>query len=710
MSFVLAVLCFLSGIVLCLNITALPAPMWCWALAITAPLSVIRTPLTHAAFGLSGFLWALLFAHQVLHQSLPLEYENQEVQVQGVIANLPERKRDQLRFEFAVSEYRIGQAQFRGPDRLLLNWPKATIDLVPGAEWCLTVKLKRPHGFRNPGGFDYEKWLFQKGIRATGTVRNQGDNITTGRIDYRFLIHRIRYHLAKNIDLITQDHPEFAGVFKALTLGDRSGISKAQWQVFMNTGTNHLVAISGLHIGLVAGFAFFLGRRAARFFPSLLVRWPAQKIAGLTALAAAFCYAALAGFSVPTQRALIMTAVALWALLGKRRLPAATVLSIALLLVLLIDPLAILSAGFWLSFAAVAIIFLGMSGRLDQSSLWWKWGRVQWVVSLALIPFLMLLFQRFSIISPLANLIAVPWVSLLVVPLALVGLVLGLLSVTLGSYVAVMIHYLLQLLWWVMEWVAASPMAVWSQHTPSVLSIGLLTVSMLLLLAPRGIPGKFLIGVLALPAFVLKPDIPPAGEAWITLLDVGQGEAVTVQTRHHLLLYDTGARMSADMDSGASVIVPFLRESGLRSIDMLVVSHNDMDHRGGLKSILDEVPVQRLLGSDELPEAPNTFCESGESWDWDGVRFEFLHPSGDHDLGKNDRSCVLRVATNAGSILIAGDVEAPAEQRIVERLGSRLQSNVLIAPHHGSMTSSTEDFIDAVAPQTVLFPVGYVNC
>jgi competence protein ComEC len=434
----------------------------------------------------------------------------------------------------------------------------------------------------------------------------------------------------------------------------------------------------------------------------------------------------LAGFSVPTQRALVMVAVVMLAVLLQRRTRTRSLLAVALLMVLIIDPMAVLAPGFWLSFAAVAIILYGMMGRLGGDTgwrkWWWRWGRVQWLVTVGLFPVLILLFQKASLVSPLANLIAVPWVSLVTVPLTLSGTVFLSLVPFVGESLLELALWSADVLWWMLQALSDLSYAQWMQAVPGNWALVCAVVGLAWLLAPGGIPNRWVGVIWVLPIAFSGPGAIADGEARFALLDVGQGLAAVVQTQNHVLVFDTGPRYSSGFNTGGAVIAPYLRSKGVGRIDTLVVSHGDNDHIGGAAELAAQIPVERVISS--VPEKVDSLntepleaesCLAGERWSWDGVQFEVLNPSPNKPKSPkkgrmgNNRSCVLRVQAGNDSVLLTGDIERGTERELINRLGENLASDILVVPHHGSKTSSTAAFIDAVSPKVALFPVGYRN-
>ncbi len=706
----LAILFFLFGILLFQQTTTSPDCSWLFA-AMLLPLALwwpaIRLPLA----SLAGFLWALLHACLILGNALPAELEGVDVEITGTVSSLPEQGTHHARFQFDLESLSHNGKSYDSPKRVLLSWYGKRPELSAGERWRLTVRLKRPHGFMNPGGFDYEGWLYRQHIDATGYVRHKSSYSPLASSPLLHPLDRLRQRLQRQLADLQGGEP-YLGLIGALAIGDRSAIQPQQWQVLRATGTNHLMAISGLHIGLVAGMAFFLGRRIWGLLGRAPLRLPATKAGALVAVLAASLYASLAGFSIPTQRALIMILVVMGALLLQRQLSPARVLVVALAGVLVLDPLAVLATGFWLSFAAVAVILYGLGGRLQKGPGWRQWGQVQWVVSLGLLPLLMLSFHQAPLLSPLANLVAVPWVSLLVVPLILLGVAGLLLYPPLGSWLLLQAAHLLGWLWPLLEWFANIEGGVWQPATaPTPWALIAAAIGVLWILAPRGIPARWAGVVWTLPLILARPSHPHQGEVWFTLLDVGQGLAAVVQTQHHTLIYDTGPRFNDRFDTGQAVLIPFLRQQGIHHLDILIIGHGDNDHIGGAHSLLQRYHPDHILTTvpEKLPPMAEQ-CNRGQTWLWDGIRFSILHPSpGDRPQG-NNASCVLKVETSAGDgLLLTGDIERRAERQLVTANPSALHAKILIAPHHGSKSSSSARFIEAVAPEYVLFPVGYRN-
>ena len=607
-----------------------------------------------------------------------------------------------VRFDFAVN-----QAKNRLPTKIRVTWYHPDAVVKAGQHWRFTVKLKRPHGTLNPGGFDYERWLFTEGIGATGYIRSAPPPELIEEAAAAD-VAGIRQTLADRLSGFVGNTTSLV-LIRALTLGDGSQIAQDQWEVFRKTGTTHLIVISGSHIGLIAGLVYFLTLKG--WARTGLLRWPPPRVAALAALFAAVFYAFLAGFAVPSRRAVIMLAIAMIALIRQRNTRPINTLAAALFGVLVADPLAVLAPGFWLSFFAVGLIIFAIAGRLQKPHLFLGAVKLQWVTSLGLAPFLLFFFQQVSFIAPLANLLAVPLISLIVLPLSLLGLLLLTFSSFAAGLVLLPADYALQGLMWLLNKMAQIPIAMSYHPAPSYWTLLAAIPGALLVLAPFGTPSRWLGGVMLLPLIFTPADRPAPGDIRMTLLDVGQGLAVNVQTAQHWLVYDAGPQFSATSDMGRNVVLPYLFAHGAYQIDTLIVSHGDNDHIGGAQSLLSALPVSRILTSapDSLAAHAPVLCKAGQTWQWDEVNFTMLAPKQLDPATDNNNSCVLKIQSPQGAILLTGDIEAAAESWLVGQYGIGLHADILVAPHHGSKTSSTRSFLDAVHPQKILIPSGYRN-
>ncbi len=682
-------------------------------LPIALLLAWLRTPARPMALFACGFLWALLRTQYLLVSVLPESLEGQVLVVDGRVAGLPSSDARRLRFDFQISAARRDGRPLGFRGRVRLSWYEGAPMVLPGERWQLAVRLKRPRGRVNPGGMDYERWLFQRGFTATGYVLSAAGNRLSGA-DGATGLNGLRYRLSSAIGSYLAGQPA-AAIVTALAVGDRSAMTRAQWQTLRATGTSHLMAISGLHVGLAAGLAWFLVIRlwSAAGIPLLWLAAP--RAAAVAALLAGLVYAGLAGFALPTQRALVMLAVIMAAAILRRRVAPGTSLCLALGAVLLLDPLAVLSAGFWLSFGAVAVILFGISGRIRGARrarwqrLWWRWGRVQWLVAVGLLPASIGLFLEYPLIAPLANLVAVPWAGLVLVPLVLAASALLLPFPAIGGVLLDGSRWAADVLWQFLESLAGLELILRPSGAPPVLVLAAACVGAVLLIAPRGFPGRALGVIWLLPLLLLPVPRPQQGDYWLTLLDVGQGLAAVVRTRSHVLVYDAGPSYANGFDAGRDVLAPYLRNQGLGRVDMLIISHRHDDHAGGTQALLAAVPTAQVMTNVATPGAQARPCLAGTRWQWDGVEFSILNPQSGDDAGGNDGSCVLAVTGAGGRSLLAGDVEEHAEAAMLSRLRQGLRAEVLVVPHHGGRGSSSEAFLDAVRPRIALLAVGYRN-
>jgi len=653
-----------------------------------------------------GMTWPLLWISPIQLQ-LPLDWETEDVVAQGWIATLPERLgQHDMRFELAeVSLSRNGQSiALQG--RVQLTWYKVpTAHPQVGEPWRFTVRLRRPRSFSNPAGFDYERWLFNRQIAARGSIRKQAEpQRLVG--EQRYPVTRLRQHIATRLQELLPAHP-LQGVLSALAIGDRQAISQDQWRVFNATGTTHLMAISGLHIGLVAGLVYFLAYGVWSRSAVLLHAWPAPKAAMLSAWCGACAYAALAGFALPTQRALLMLAVVTLARLTARPWQGHRVLALALIAVLLYDPLAPLSAGFWLSFSAVAVLIFLLAGR---SQAWFKrLFLIQLVLPLALLPASLWFFQSATLAAPLANIIAIPWISTLVVPFTLLGAIFSLVNDTLAQACLQLAATNMKWLWYGLQTLSSFNMLLLKLPAPPPWTLVFALPGIFLLLAPRGMPGRYLALPLCLPLLFFPQSAPAPGQAWFTLLDVGDGLAAVIRTQHHVLVYDTGSGSGRSLDTGRTVLVPYLYQQGLQSIDTLIISHAAAHHSGGVRSLRAAFPINTLLsGTPAQIAIPNIqSCQVGQHWHWDGVLFRILHPTGKGHGAEN--SCVLLVQAGAHKLLLLGDLQGHGIQALLPQLAAISPINILVAPWHGWRPLTEPDLLHLSQPDYVLFSSRHKN-
>lgn len=668
---------------------ALPSIGWLIAMPVVA-LMLLPFRTYPLAFFLLGLSWACISAQSALDDRLKPALDGQTRWVEGRVTGLPQQTGEGVRFELTDSRSRKAHL----PKRIRVFW-RGGPEVRSGERWRLAIALKRPFGLLNFHGFDQEAWLLAQRIGATGSVKD-GERLAPARNAWR---DSIRQRL-----MAVDAHGRQAGL-TALVLGDGSGLAAEDWQVLQDTGTVHLLVISGQHIGLLAGLVYGLVAGLARYgcWPRT---WPWLPWACGLAFAAALAYGLLAGFGVPVQRACVMVALVLLWRLRFRHLGIWWPLLLALNGVLMLEPLASLQPGFWLSFAAVAVLGLAFGGRLGPWSFWHVWTRPQWMIAIGLFPVLLVLGLPISLSAPLANLVAVPWISLVVLPLALLGTVLLALPFV-GEGLLWLAGGALDGLFMGLAWLAGHvPAWVPTQVAPIYWCISLMGA--LLLLLPKGVPFRLLGWPMLLLAVLPPRALVPHGQVEVVQLDVGQGQALILRTRHHTLLYDAGPRSGA-FDLGARVVLPSLRKLGVGSLDMMLLSHADADHAGGAVAIANGMPIKRVVGgeTERLPAVLGTQpCVSGEQWRWDGVSFE-LWQWADAVAG-NPKSCVLLVQANGERLLLTGDIDRAAEQAL---LGTPLavSTDWLQAPHHGSRSSSSRAFLQRLAPKSVLISRGRGN-
>lgn len=664
-------------------------------------------------FGSTGF--------RALHQQadvLPPEWEERPVWLTGTVADLPQRHLEGATLVVAVDRVEMDGQAVPAPRQVRLFWPAAPDSLQAGDTWRWPVRLRAPHGLANPHGFDRELWLWEQGIGATGVVRS-GRQVPAPQVlgrSARHPIDRWRGELAASVHQRVAD-ARSAGVIVALLVGHQSAIDRSDWQVFRDTGVAHLMAISGLHITLFAWLATRLVQRVWRavapLWPGVLLRWPTPHAAALGGLALAAAYALLAGWGVPAQRTVFMLATVVWLRWRGLDWPWPQVWLWCLALVLALDPWAGLQAGFWLSFVAVMLLFASdprdgpPRTAVDRVS---GLVREQWLMTLALAPLTLLLFGQVSVVGLVANLMGIPWVTLLVTPMVLLGVLVPPLWDVAAWALSIMAAWLQPMAQW--------PGAVWHAAAPpwpvAVLGVG----GALLAVMRAPAPWRWLGALLAWPALAFVPARPATGEFELRVPDVGQGSAVLLRTAHHSLLYDAGARYRNGGDVGEQVLVPWLRRLGER-LDALVVSHRDNDHAGGAASVLRAQPQAGWLAS-YLPSHPTpqallpgqTLCAAGQRWTWDGVSFEVVHPQPDDHANamfpSNALSCVLRVRNAQRTVWLTGDVGHDQEVQIARRHPGQ-RADVLMAPHHGSRSSSSPVWLNELMPSWVLIQAGHLN-
>lgn len=664
-----------------------------------APIKWLR----YCAISLAGCSWFLLYAGLSMN-IIPAHLENKPLIVRGYIKSMPFTKNNTTIFVFETSQ--IEQTNYRY--NLLLHWRDNLQKLHVGEEWQLLMNIKRPHSLMNLGSYDLEKNYFQKKLQASATVISSVSNKKLTTLTMRYPIEQLRAKILENVAILKNE--KFFGIILALTIGVTDYITPQQWHVFRATGTNHLVAISGLHIGLLASlFAKLSGILWGRL-PHAALYLSTRKLQLLVGAIMATGYGILSGWAPSTQRALIMLYVFLAGLFLKRKVSTYQSLLLSLGIIILCDPLALLSLGFWLSFLAVACLIFGLNYRIGKTHWWWQWGQPQWVVAIGMMPALIGFFGQVSLISIVANVVAIPTFSFIIIPFSLIGVSVLLFAQPLGDAILRVALWFLNLIWQLLENLSSYSCFVIKYTFVSVLHNWVAKFASGISLLPQGLLGKFMTFCWWLACYSWEAQSLAPGQLQLVVFDVGQGLAALIRTEKHTLVFDTGVKVSEDFDMGKAVVLPYLFAKGIKKLDLMVISHDDNDHIGGAKSILKEIPVAKVITSVPKrfkPEA--TFCQEGLKWHWDGVGFQFLSPSRELDFKGNDRSCVLKITANSKGILLTGDIEQKAERFLVNAHRKELESDILVVPHHGSKTSSSNNFLDAIAPTYAIFSYGYLN-
>lgn len=700
-----------------------------------------------------GWTQSFHYANSRLARPLPIELENQEIEITGYIDQLPSGDEQGQRFSFRVQQWHEHE-ELLLPSRIYLSWTsgwqkkRVIPDLRPGQEWKFLVKLKRPHTMVNPHGFDFERWMFHQGMGAHGSVRSAellAESIRS--IDFKTGIEYQRWRIRKKIQDALGADAQYAGVLVALVIGDQNSISQEDWRVFNATGVGHLISISGLHVTMLSG----LGATIAAWFwrrKDWPLHMPVQKLAACAGFLTAFIYAWLAGFQIPAQRTMYMVGVVAFALWTGRIARAFDIWWLALLAVLIIDPMAPYTPGFWLSFGAVAVILYGMGSsssligipngrefevnRIQRLIMGIKEScRLQWIVTIALLPCTLFWFYQASVVSPLANALAIPIISFVVTPLAIAG---ALLPDWFAPSLLRLAHLMMELTAQYLNYLAQFDWAVLWSHKPSLWAMVLSIIGIYLHIQPGPFHRLWQLRTLGLtfllPLFWGAQQAVTEGEFRASVFDIGQGTAVLVETKSHRLLYDAGPILGKNDNAGERILVPYFRGEGIERLDRLVISHKDADHIGGAFSLMKTMQIESFLGvmPDNHPlmmelqkkSIPALPCQYGQEWYWDAVRFRVWHPGEDitfdpdtHRGRPNENSCVLEVNNGYTSFWLTGDIEKRGEREHIDRLQdeeySHSQAVIVMAPHHGSKTSSSASWLEALKPTAAFSQHGYLN-
>jgi len=681
-------------------------------LALTALLALRFAATRWVAWAIAGFAWTAVTAQQRLDERLAPDPPQRDVAISGYVDGFPTFAPGQVTFSFAVAEPRSEGV----PPLVRLTWYQPPRPIEAGERLELVARLRAPHGARNPGGFDYEQWLLVTGHGATGYVRAEA-HAAHAEPTFASAWLALRARIAERIGAALRD-PDAAALVTALAIGERYRFTEQHWADFRRTGTSHLVAVSGLHIGMLGVLVFVVLRALWIRLPQPLASLDLE-VAAVASVASTAYYSALTGFAIPAQRSLLMIAIALALLVSRRAVGAFQVLAATLLAAVIWDPFAPLSASFWLSFVAVGILLaLSAPRRLKVAAetrarhaarAAVEIGALQWSIGCALLPLTAVFFGEISVVGPLVNLVAIPLFNLVLVPLTLLATLL----LQVDALAATLATPLLHAVGWLaaqtvagLHALASEPFAALAVSAPPPATVALAASGVALAMPAHPLPGRRLGWLAVLPMFWPAPDAPAPGDARVVVLDVGQGLAVSVSTHSHRLLFDAGPRFGSGFDSGEDLVVPALAAGWPRVLDRLIVSHADNDHAGGALAVLAAYPLAELLEGPDVA-LRGRVCTRGERWEWDGVRFAILHPPLEFGPLGNESSCVLKIEARAGSVLITGDIEGSAEGALLQ--AGELASDVVVVPHHGSSTSSSAPFVAATRPRYALVSAGYAN-
>ena len=660
-------------------------------------------------FAVAGFIWLNVNAISAVSGTFKHEFERVDMVINGDVVGLPAKKGDNYHFRFKVTS--VDEAKHKPiiGKLIQLSCYRCFLNFHANEEWQLTVRLKRPHGYASWGAFDYEKYLFRHRLIAKGYIRLKHENTlinedvsgpTVWRQSIRERIQGFDNSVGRNM-------------FLALTIGDKSGFSNHQQQTFQASGVSHLMAISGLHVGLVFVSVVFLFKWVSWPFARVFEYYPRPHLVLFPAFMVSFLYAALAGFAVSTQRALIMLAVYLACRLFARQLSLLNILMLAVFLLLLIDPFSVMDVGFWLSCGAIAVIAVISNNdnsvfSSDNSSL--ALVKLQPILWLGMLPMGVVFFGKLSFVSPIVNLLAVPLFCTVLIPITLVLIIVDLMGGTIVTNVLIpLIIHCFNAVFHCLEFIVSLPFAS-DFVTPLLWWQWLLFTFFVVLFVGQFVKLAFLVGIFFVASILAKPvtDLSK-DELQIVLLDVGQGLAMVIETPNTVSIYDTGPKYSSGFTVADAVLLPYLRRRGIEKIDNLIISHADNDHIGGYQAVQDAFLVERVLSSrvDKVPEAD--LCKAGQSWKADATKFTIIGPAEGTPEGSNNLSCVLKIEHLGVTVLLTGDIEKKVERFMVRNNKRELRADIMLVPHQGSKTSSTNVFLDAVSPTAALLAAGYKN-
>jgi len=653
-----------------------------------------------------GMVFAQLFAGDSLENWLSEDLQGRQMWVEGYVISLPKERARNTRFDFEVVRSQFG---YKARKVSLSSFHHAAPVLpLPGEKWRFVVKLDKPHGTFNPRLFDFEAWQFSRQISAVGYIRDSIENKRLMASGWNQYHHQLRYKIRSAVTSILPDD-RVRGLVVALLIGESSQIDRSTWDILSNTGTNHLLIISGLHVGLVAALIYFCLKLLSSVIPSF------TRFLTLFSLAPIFFYCLMAGMGLPVQRALIMIALGMFVLQLKRNVPVFLVLLYALCVVVLLNPYSSLAAGYWLSFGAVASLIFAFSGRgyklhkLKDKVL--KSVQTQWVIFVGMAPLLIFWLHQFSLVGFIVNLIAIPFIAIFIVPILLFALFCLFVMPWAAPFTLSLAHFLLHYFMRFLDYFSELDW-VYHQGVTSLLALAIALLGSMILMLPRGMIPRWLGLILFLPLILPQTSGLEEGDVRVKVLDVGQGLSVIIETQNHIVVYDAGPQWGSDVDAGERIVYPVLKTMGHRLIHTLIISHSDLDHAGGLKGLRRKATVlQYFTGEPETNGGLH--CDKSRQWHLDGVEFSFLNGPKDDSLKGNDKSCVLLVTAGkygehgAYRIMLPGDIEAQMEERLAKHYLPAV--NLLVAPHHGSLSSSTPGFLNRLHPEIIVISAGFHN-
>lgn len=660
-------------------------------------------------FSSGGFFFAsiyitILLLFRIHEHRILAENFYKKSKIVGIIVATPRFERDLIGMKIKLKSIN-GQ---KNKSLIKINWYfPPPVKPVVGEIWHFFVRLKPIHSFGTPEGFRFERRDFLAGFTAKGYILK-------GKNANRLIGHRWFYNptelLRSKFEKMIENHftsDPYRGFLESFLIGKRNNLSKENWLVLQTTGTAHLVSIAGLHIGIMASICFFLFSFVWRV-SGIPCGIPTQKIGIIGALIGAITYSLLAGFALPARRALIMLTVFGLSILWERKLPFGRNYILSLLLILIIWPFSPYDISFWFSFCAVFVIILASRSSIDGNKIS-KWFKIQYFLIVGLMPLSLYAFHTSPTILSFANAFAVPWFLFLIFPFLFAGAVLIFLIQPGGLFFWKLALLSTRILYSILKYISKWKIFVILSPFISLTGVIALQIAAIIFLLPQQLSLKHLIPFFFLPIlFPIRQFHPKGADIHFSLLDVGHGLASIVQTSHHLLIFDCGPRLGESFDAGKIVVLPALYRSGVKKINKIIISHSDSDHLGGLKAILQVFPKTKVLTS--IPKRLRNFkaktCQAGDSWYWDGVFFQILWPPRGFPYQDNNSSCVLKVSNGRYSLIIPGDIEFQTEASLVNRNWKRLPTTILIAPHHGSKTSSSFRFLQATKPKLVLFATG----